>query len=627
MPTRFRSLIGKSLTRLNLSLIVSTALAALLVGVAVWFVALQQNEHERMRRTLEVRNQVAQVLTLIQRAESGQRGYLLTGRERYLEPTEAALPAIPRALDELDRLVADNPTQQDAVRRLRQFTADKLLELRSTVDLRRSGNTEAALAVINSDSGQNLMDEVSALVRAMEGAEDLKLQQRQARERTYGLLLEIGAGVAFLLICASAVFGALFVRRAFGEIAATHRQLVASNQELLTQISRREAAESQLRQAQKMEAIGQLSGGIAHDFNNMLSVISGSLELIKRRVTSGDYSIERYLTAALEASKRSAALTQRLLAFARRQPLAPQSVDANRMIANMSDLLRSTLGEQIQIETVKAGGLWTTKADPHQLENAILNIAINARDAMPGGGKLTIETANAYLDEAYAQDNDDVEPGQYVMVAITDTGIGMTAETISRVFDPFFTTKPAGTGTGLGLSQVFGFVKQSRGHIKIYSEPGAGTTIKVYLPRFIGDAAAARPAPAAPLDGGKAQEVILVVEDDELVRRTTTESLSALGYTALDVESAAQALAVLDRRSDIALLFTDIVMPEVNGKALADEALRRRPGLKVVYTTGYTPNAVVHGGVLDPGVQLLSKPFTLEQLAVKVRSVLDKPVS
>jgi len=627
MPTRFRSLIGKSLTRLNLSLIVSTALAALLVGVAVWFVALQQNEHERMRRTLEVRNQVAQVLTLIQRAESGQRGYLLTGRERYLEPTEAALPAIPRALDELDRLVADNPTQQDAVRRLRQFTADKLLELRSTVDLRRSGNTEAALAVINSDSGQNLMDEVSALVRAMEGAEDLKLQQRQARERTYGLLLEIGAGVAFLLICASAVFGALFVRRAFSEIAATHRQLVASNQELLTQISRREAAESQLRQAQKMEAIGQLSGGIAHDFNNMLSVISGSLELIKRRVTSGDYSIERYLTAALEASKRSAALTQRLLAFARRQPLAPQSVDANRMIANMSDLLRSTLGEQIQIETVKAGGLWTTKADPHQLENAILNIAINARDAMPGGGKLTIETANAYLDEAYARDNEDVEPGQYVMVAITDTGIGMTAETISRVFDPFFTTKPAGTGTGLGLSQVFGFVKQSRGHIKIYSEPGAGTTIKVYLPRFIGDAAAARPAPAAPLDGGKAQEVILVVEDDELVRRTTTESLSALGYTALDVESAAQALAVLDRRSDIALLFTDIVMPEVNGKALADEALRRRPGLKVVYTTGYTPNAVVHGGVLDPGVQLLSKPFTLEQLAVKVRSVLDKPVS
>ncbi len=625
MPTRFRSLIGKSLTRLNLSLIVSTALAALLVGVAVWFVALQQTEHERMRHTLEVRNQAVQVLTLIQRAESGQRGYLLTGRERYLEPSDTALAAIPRALDELDQLVADNPSQQDSVRRLRQFTADKLLELRSTVDLRRTGNTEAALAVINSDSGQNLMDEVRAVVRTMEQAENLHLLQQQARERTYGLLLEAGAGVAFLLICASAVFGALLIRRAFGEIGATHRQLVQTNQELLTQISRREAAESQLRQAQKMEAIGQLSGGIAHDFNNMLGVISGSLELIKRRVTAGDFAIERFLNAALEATRRSAALTHRLLAFARRQPLTPQSLDANRMIASMSDLLRSTLGEQIQIETVKAGGLWTTRADPHQLENAILNIAINARDAMPGGGKLTIETANAYLDEAYARDNTDVEPGQYVMVAITDTGTGMTAETIGRVFDPFFTTKPAGTGTGLGLSQVFGFVKQSRGHIKIYSEVGAGTTIKVYLPRFMGDAAAATPAKAAPVDRGDVQEVILVVEDDELVRRTTIESLSALGYTALDAESAAQALALLDRRSDIALLFTDIVMPEVNGKALADEALRRRPGLKVVYTTGYTPNAVVHGGVLDPGVQLLSKPFTLEQLATKVRSVLDKP--
>src|SRR5262249_14607166 len=311
----------------------------------------------------------------------------------------------------------------------------------------------------------------------------------------------------------------------FNEVATSHRHLVEANQELLKQIGRREAAESQLRQAQKMEAIGQLSGGIAHDFNNMLGVISGSLELVKRRVAAGDFAIERHVNAALEATKRSASLTQRLLAFARRQPLTPQPLDANRMIANMSDLLRSTLGEQVQIETVKAGGLWTTRADPHQLENAILNIAINARDAMPGGGKLTIETANAYLDEVYARDNDDVEPGQYVMVAITDTGTGMTAETISRVFDPFFTTKPAGTGTGLGLSQVFGFVKQSRGHIKIYSEPGAGTTIKVYLPRFIGDAAAAPAAPPPAVDRGNAREVILVVEDDELMRRATTESL------------------------------------------------------------------------------------------------------
>jgi signal transduction histidine kinase/ActR/RegA family two-component response regulator len=587
-------------------------------------VALQQNEQERVRRTLEVRNQVAQVLALVQRVESGQRGYLLTGRDLYLTPYETAVQAIPRALSELDRLVADNPAQQDAVRRLRQFTADKLLEVRTTVELRRAGSADKALEIVNSDSGQNLMSEIRTLVGVMEREENGLLQQRQATEHIYGLLLESGAALAFVLICASAVFGAMLTRRSFGEINRTHGQLVQSNDELLKQISRREAAESQLRQAQKMEAIGQLSGGIAHDFNNMLGVISGSLELIKRRVTAGDFSLERYLTAALEATKRSAALTQRLLAFARRQPLVPQPLDANRMIATMSDLLRSTLGEQIKIETVNAGGLWTTKADAHQLENAILNVAINARDAMPAGGHLTIETANAYLDEAYARDNVDVEPGQYVMVAITDTGTGMSAETIARVFDPFFTTKPAGTGTGLGLSQVFGFVKQSRGHIKIYSELGAGTTIKIYLPRFIGDAAAATPPTAAPAHTGNAREVILVVEDDELVRRTTVESLSTLGYTAVDAESAAQALAVLEHRNDIALLFTDIVMPEVNGKALADEALRRRPDLKVIYTTGYTPNAVVHGGVLDPGVQLLSKPFTLDQLATKVRAVLDK---
>jgi CheY-like chemotaxis protein len=267
--------------------------------------------------------------------------------------------------------------------------------------------------------------------------------------------------------------------------------------------------------------------------------------------------------------------------------------------------------------------LWATKVDAHQLENAILNVAINARDAMTEGGRLTIETANTHLDEAYARANE-VDAGQFVMIAISDMGAGMTSETIARAFDPFFTTKPAGTGTGLGLSQVFGFVKQSRGHIKIYSEVGAGTTVKIYLPRFIGDAKAVAAAAAVPVQGGTPQEVILVVEDDDLMRRMTTESLRELGYTAIHSESAVRALNVLKSRTDIALLFTDIVMPEINGKQLADEALKRLPGLKVIYTTGYTPNAVVHGGVLDPGVQLLTKPFTLEQLAIKVRSVLDK---
>jgi CheY-like chemotaxis protein len=289
----------------------------------------------------------------------------------------------------------------------------------------------------------------------------------------------------------------------------------------------------------------------------------------------------------------------------------------------MSDLLHSTLGEHIQIETVAAAGLWTINADSQQLENAVLNIAINARDAMPDGGKLTIETANTYLDEAYCKLNPEIEPGQFAMVAITDTGVGMAADVAARVFDPFFTTKSAGKGTGLGLSQVYGFVKQSRGHVKIYSEPGAGTTVKIYLPRLAGDARDIKRAAIEPVRTGDRSEIILLVEDDALMRRLTAEALHELGYTVFDSENAANALLILDRVADVKLLFTDVVMPDVNGKKLADEALRRRPGLKVLFTTGYTPNAVVHGGVLDQGVHFIGKPFTLNQLAAKLRTVLD----
>jgi signal transduction histidine kinase len=615
---------SKSLARLYWSLVVSTAFAVLLVVATIWFAALRQAEDEWVRHTLSVRNQIARVLTLVQRAESGQRGYLLTGREMYLAPYEQAIQELPAALDEMGVLVADNPLQQQSVEHVRQLTIDKLSELRSTIDARRAGNAERALAIVNDNSGQRMMDEIGSLVAAMELEENRLLTQRQMRAAIFGVLLEAGAGAALLVILAAAALGSLLTRRSFRELAAAHDQLLTANEQLVQQHSRREAVESQLRQSQKMEAIGQLSGGIAHDFNNMLGVISGSLDLMRRHIAKGDFGITRYMDAAFEATKRSAALTHRLLAFARQQPLAPEPLDANRMIATMSDLLRSTLGEQVRIETVNGGGLWATKVDAHQLENAILNVAINARDAMPQGGRLTIETANTYLDEAYARANVEVEAGQFVMVAISDTGAGMSPETIARAFDPFFTTKPAGTGTGLGLSQVFGFVKQSRGHIKVYSEVGAGTTVKIYLPRFIGEAKVVAAATAVPVQGGTPREVILVVEDDALMRRMTTESLRELGYTALHSESAARALDVLEGRADIALLFTDIVMPEVNGKQLADEALRRFPGLKVIYTTGYTPNAVVHGGVLDPGVQLLTKPFTFEQLAIKVRSVLDK---
>jgi nitrogen-specific signal transduction histidine kinase/CheY-like chemotaxis protein len=400
-------------------------------------------------------------------------------------------------------------------------------------------------------------------------------------------------------------------------------RLDAANRQLIGQIEQRERTEAQLRQVQKMKAVGDLTGGIAHDFNNMLGVIAASLNLIQRRIKNGDFSIERLLEAANEANQRAASLTGRLLAFARKQPLSPQTVDANKMIVRMSDLLRSTLGEHIRIETVAAAGLWTTNADVNQLENAILNIAINARDAMPDGGRLTIETGNAYLDDDYCKRHTEVESGQFVLIAITDNGAGMPPDVVARAFDPFFTTKPSGVGTGLGLSQVYGFVKQSRGHIKIYSEPGAGTTVKVYLPRFIGDAEDIARTSASPLQKGTPDVVVLLVEDDPLMRELAGNALHELGYSVLDSESAANALAILESRPDVKLLFTDVVMPDMDGKKLAETAIRRRPDLKVLFMTGYTPNAVVHGGVLDPGVQLLSKPFTLDQLATKVRAVLD----
>jgi signal transduction histidine kinase len=615
----------KPLLGLYWSAVGITVLAGVLVGAAFWLAARAQTQAEWLHHTLLVRNQITGVLTLVQRAESGQRGYLLTSRETYLDPYRSAVATLPAALDATAALVADNPPQQHAVGRLSQLIADKLRELRNTIDAHKSGQRDAALGLVNTDEGERAMDEIRQLVSQMDAEEDRLLALRQSSLATAGQLLQIGAAIAFLLICVLGALTNYLTRRSFSALVAVRDQLVTTNEELLEQATQRERAESQLRQAQKMEAIGQLTGGIAHDFNNMLGVIAGALDLMQRRLNSGVYGIERFIEAAKTATERGAALTHRLLAFARQQPLAPEPVDINKMIAGMSDLLRSTLGEHFQIQSVSAGGLWTANADAHQLESAVLNIAINARDAMPEGGKITIETGNAYLDDAYCRHYADVDPGQFVMVAISDTGVGMKPDIIARAFDPFFTTKPVGSGTGLGLSQVYGFVKQSHGHIKIYSELGAGTTVKIYLPRLInGEAKKDKITPPVTVRTGDSSEAILLVEDDPLVRRLTTEALRELGYTVFDSESASDARALLERVPEIKLLFTDVVMPDVNGKKLADEASRLRPDIKVLYTTGYTPNAVVHGGMLDAGVHFLSKPFTLDQLAAKVRAVLDE---
>lgn len=613
---------SKPLNALSWSLGLTAILAALLAAATAWLGVRMQADEQLVRHTLAVQNQIADVRILVQSMETSQRGYLLTGRDSYLGPYNDAEAALPAAIDETARLVDDNPQQQEIVAQLRQVVAEKLRLMRTTIDEEKAGRPDVALANVNSGRGQQLMDQIVQLLSKMASEEDRLLTVREQASQLVGTLLQIGAATAFVLICAVGVLVRFHTLRSFAELIAARDRLDAANRKLVGEIEHREETEAQLRQVQKMKAIGHLTGGIAHDFNNMLGVIGAALNLIQRHIKKGDYGIERLLEAANEANARAASLTGRLLAFARKQPLSPQAVDANKMIVRMSDLLRSTLGEHIRIESVAAAGLWTTNADLHQLENAILNVAINARDAMPDGGRLTIETGNAYLDDDYCKRHAEVEPGQFVLIALTDTGTGMPPDVVARAFDPFFTTKPSGVGTGLGLSQVYGFVKQSQGHIKIYSEPGAGTTMKIYLPRSIGDAEGIVGTSALPLQKGTRDDVVLLVEDDPLMRELAGKALCELGYTVLESEGAADALAILDNRPDVKLLFTDVVMPDMDGRKLAEEAIRRRPGLKVLFMTGYTPNAVVHGGVLDPGVQLLSKPFTLDQLATKMRAAL-----
>ena len=381
-------------------------------------------------------------------------------------------------------------------------------------------------------------------------------------------------------------------------------------------------AEEQLRQSQKMDAVGQLTGGIAHDFNNILTVITGTIEILAEGVS------DRPKLAAIakmidEAAMRGAELTQGLLAFARKQPLQPREVDVNVLVADTAKLLRPTLGEQIEIEARCEAAAWRALVDPNQLSTALINLSLNARDAMPGGGKLTLETGNVFLDESYARMNPDIRPGAYVMVAVSDTGSGIPAALVSKVFEPFFTTKETGKGTGLGLSMVYGFVKQSGGHIKIYSEEGHGTSIKIYLPRTGEEAAAAAEAAPAP-SPERGHETILVVEDDPLVRNYVVAQLTSLGYATISAGNANEALRAIDDGAQFDLLFTDVIMPGgLNGRQLADEVFKRRGAIKVLYTSGYTEDAIIHHGRLDPGVALLNKPYRKMDLARKVREVLD----
>jgi signal transduction histidine kinase/ActR/RegA family two-component response regulator len=395
---------------------------------------------------------------------------------------------------------------------------------------------------------------------------------------------------------------------------------------LYTDITARRRAEDQLRQAQKMEAIGQLTGGIAHDFNNLLTVVMGNIEIAHNALqASNPLRAQSKLQEARAGAERGAILTRRLLAYSRRQTLEPRPVNVNKIVANMSELIRSSIG-RLSLETVLAGELWDTIIDPNQLENALLNLAINARDAMPDGGKITLETANANLDAAYAAAHSEVSAGQYVLVAVSDGGEGMSPEAMERAFEPFFTTKGVGKGSGLGLSQVFGFIKQSKGHVKIYSEIGLGTTVKLYLPRFVVTPVADETIPPpAEVPHAQDHETILVVEDDVDVLAYMQESLEGLGYHVIAARDAQSALTSLETHPNIALLFTDVQLPELTGPSLAEEIERRRPGLPVLYTTAYPAMAVLHRGLLAREARTITKPFVLAELAAAVRDAIDNP--
>ncbi|PTE08203.1 CHASE3 domain-containing protein [Mesorhizobium helmanticense] len=608
----------------SLPLFLGFALLALIVGARAVLVEGQRANREAAREAIEYQELFSGLLSLAQDAEIGQRGYLLTGEKSYLEPYRRALDSIPGQLARIDSMTVPDDQIVQQINHIKDALSQKQAELAETIALYDQGDATKALELVRSGQGKAAMDQIRTSMDTIRRIGGAAISARDAHTDQVEAWLRLGSLGALLAIFLFGAYTIRLSRRRFREVAVAQEELMRKNIALGNEIQTREKAESQIRQMQKMEAIGQLTGGIAHDFNNMLAVIISAMNLAQRKLARDEHDIQKLIEAATDAASRAANLTSRLLAFSRQQPLAPQIVDANRLVTGMSDLLRRALGETIRIETVLAGGLWKTHADPSQIENAILNLAVNARDAMDEDGKLTIETANSHLDDTYAATHAEVAAGQYVMVAVSDTGSGMTPDVMAKAFEPFFTTKPVNKGTGLGLSQVFGFVKQSGGHVKIYSEPGEGTTIKIYLPRFFGPEEAATPAGRSGSLAAPVTETILVVEDDARVRASTTDAMRELGYTVIHAASGQEALQKLAETPAVALLFTDIIMPTMNGRKLAEEALARMPQLKVIFTTGFTRNAVVHNGVIDHDVHFLAKPFTIDQLGAKLREVLDK---
>jgi signal transduction histidine kinase/CheY-like chemotaxis protein len=576
--------------------------------------------------SLEVEGRASELLGKLQDLELAKRGFLLTRSDGFIPSYDEARTAIPQALAKLHSLVADSRDQTARVDRMGLSIEDILTTSARTIELGRNGQFAEATASVMTGRGQQTLESFRAIVDEFNAAESDLLKKREAAEATARAIM-LGMVLIILASAAGAALGALLLS------GALIRELRQRTEALAEETRVRKDAQAILAQTQKMESIGQLAGGIAHDFNNLMTVVIGNLDSAERRLARGGpadaSSIGRPIAAAMQGARRAASLTQRLLAFSRQQVLSPQQVDLNRSVASLSEMLTRTVGETIAVETILGSGLWPTFVDVSQLENAIVNLVVNARDAMPHGGRITIETANASLDEAYCRQFGDVAPGQYDLLSVSDTGTGISPEHLSKVFEPFFTTKSASMRTGLGLAMIYGFVKQSKGHVRIYSEVGHGTTAKIYLPRMIG-AARAESVPAA-ARGESAQsptarpgEVVLMVEDDEDVLDSTVTLLRELGYSVLAARNGAAALAQLQGSERVDILFTDVVLPQgMNGRALAIEAAALRPTLPVLFTTGYARNAIIHDGRLDPDVQFLAKPYTQQDIAQKLRAVLD----
>jgi signal transduction histidine kinase len=698
-----------------------------IIGFATWDrFAATRSARFSVQHTYEVLGALRDLEIAVREAETSQRGYLLTGRDNFLKSYDSALNHSSILLGDLERLTADNPSQQNRLQTLTPAWQRRSQQFAQTIQARQDNGLQGVIELMGATTGRETMVAIEAILTALTAEEQRLLTQRleateSRAEWVQRLVIAMTAIVILALLWAARLLNQAYTR----SYAAEHEQrtlaerlrasldslsqgvgvfgpaqklrhwnkcfqilldlpaamvrtdtpyaafvehlgsagdpLLETEEQIahgpnmsgdpivyerthpngrqleirrtptpdsgfvltISDMTQRAQSEAVLRESQKMQAIGQLTGGIAHDFNNLLTVIQGNLELARIKLEPQN-PLATHIERSLWAAQRGGALTGQLLAFARKQALAPAPIDLSASLPDLVPLLRRTLGEHIDVRFVDSAGLWPAMADAAHLESAVLNLALNARDAMPGGGRLTIELANKVLDEQYARAHSEVVPGDYVMVAVSDTGHGMTPEVVARVFEPFFTTKSDGRGTGLGLAMVFGFVKQSGGHVKIYSEPGEGTSVKMYLPRALANALPGMQRSGVPADLPHGSATILVVEDEAGVREVAVAILRSLGYRVLEASDGEEGQLVFGAHAtDIDMLLTDVVLPgKVRGRELAERITAIRPQVKVLFMSGYTENSIVHHGRLDDGVQLLGKPFKREQLARKVAEIL-----